>query len=149
MEIQSIKTEIREIFDPIASMLGLHSYSECSRSNTEFSVAYLAEKVGLELNIDLSDFFIYALLIRPTGGDIPVGYQDDSGRRQKVYLQEALKEVGVDIQEITLKLQRMGGDCQNCSGMLAVLSELIKENWEVLVEERQRWFGSENEKDKS
>ena len=93
----------------------------------------MSKDIGLELNVDLADFFIYALLFRPAKGGIAVGYYDVSGRRQQIYVQEALSKMGIDVQDITKKLQQMGGDYRNCHDMLDLLKHMIESNWSTLV----------------
>lgn len=139
-DIQSIKSQIDGSLRPLADRLGLHTLLESKRSHTVFSIAFASEDLGLELNVDLADFFIYALLFKPSGGEVPVGNQDASGNRQKIYVQEALKQLGVDISGATQKLQQLGGDHRNCSEMLALIRELVEDHWAVLEAERLRWF---------
>jgi hypothetical protein len=141
METRDIKRQIRNVFDPLAQKFGLLGFCESNLSNTGFSIAYFCCEMGLELNVDLSDFFIYALLYKPSGQEIPVGYEDASGNRQKIYLQEALKELAIDVGKAKRRLQQLGGDYQNCSEMLTILQRLVEENWHQLISERHRWFG--------
>ncbi|WP_281184373.1 hypothetical protein [Trichlorobacter lovleyi] len=140
MEIVDIKQKVNKVFSPVMQKLGLHNFCESDRTTTLFSLAYFSEEVGLELSVDLSDFYIYVLLFKPDGKNIPIGYTDSAGHRQKIYLQEALKILSIDIESINKKLQKLGGNYQNCSEMLAILKVVVEENWELLVSERNRWF---------
>lgn len=139
--IQDIKSQIHELFDPLAEKLGLHTFFESEQSQTVFSIAFASDDLGLELNVDLADFFVYAMLFRPVGTVLPIGYQDSFGNRQKLYVQEALKELGVEIGDTTHRLQQLGGDRRNCSGMLVIIKEMVEVNWSALKADRARLFG--------
>lgn len=141
MTTDEIKIQIRDAFDPLAQKFGLSEYSECEQSNAAFSIAYMSDVIGIELNVDLSDFFIYALIFKSMGKIIPVGYEAELGCRQKIYIQEALKELAVDVGSTTKALQQLGGDYRNCAEMLEILKDIVEENWQLLVSEHHRWFG--------
>ena len=96
MELKQIKRQIRSVFDPFLIKLGLYKLNESTLSHTQFSIAYYDDRIGIELSVDLSDFFIYALLFKPEENKVPIGYQDKYGDRKKLYFQEALKELSID-----------------------------------------------------
>jgi hypothetical protein len=141
MTTDEIKIQINDIFSPLAQKLGLLGYTENDRSNTTFSIAYISAAIGIELNVDLSDFFIYALLFKPEGKTIPVGYESESGGRQKIYIQEALKVLSVDARSETQALQSLAGNYHNCAEILEILKNLIEKNWNTLISEHDRLFG--------
>lgn len=109
-------------------------------SHTQLSIAYSDDRIGLELSIDLSDFFIYALIFKPVGDHVPVGYHDGSGRRHKLYLQQALKELSIDVSKETKRLQELSGNFKNCGEMVLVLSSLIHQYWASVSKQPDRWF---------
>lgn len=139
-EIHNIRSQIVELFGPLAKTLGLHTYMERKLSNTVFSIGYASGKLGIELNVDLADFFIYAILFKPAENEIPVSPHDSAGNKQKIYVQEALKELGVEISMPTQRLQQLGGDYRNCHEMLVVINDMIENYWENLETEQNRWF---------
>lgn len=141
MEVKDIKQQIRDVFDPLANKLGLLGPNESKLSHTQFALAYSDERIGIELSIDLSDFFIYALLFIPREDEVPIGYQDSSGYRQKLYLQEALKELSIDCAQETKRLQGLGGNYKNCEEMALELSHLIDKHWTIVYSQHNRWFG--------
>ena len=140
MEISELKKQIREIFDPLAARLGLKGPVEFSLSSSDFHFGYSTEAIGVELTVDMSDFFIYALIYKPTGNCIPIGYNDQTGRRQKLYLQEALKDLSIQTNKETEALQKLAGDYLNCLKMTGILARLLEQNWPQLSSNSQRWF---------
>ncbi len=109
METTELIRQVRHIFDPLSEKLEFGEPLEDRQNNTSFSVAYPGTEVGLQLFIDVSDFFIYALLFKPSVTGLPIGYRDDQGTRQKLYLQEALSELSIDGKAETLALQKLWG----------------------------------------
>lgn len=140
MKVEEIKKQIRDIFNPLAAKIGLIGPDEYVLSNTQLSFAYSCDKIGLELSIDLSDFFIYALLYKPSHEGIPKGYFDKKGVRQKLYFQEALKEISIDCIQETKELQKLGGNYKNCAEMALKLSNLIGQHWAIINSQHDRWF---------
>jgi len=140
VEIEDIKRQIRDVFDPLAKNLGLQGPYESTLSHTQLSIAYCNDSIGIELSIDLSDFFIYALLYKPVGDQVPIGYQDRSGCRHKLYLQEALKELSIEFSKETKMLQKLGGNYKNCGEMALALSSFIGKHWESVNAQPGRWF---------
>ena len=140
MEIRDIKTAIRLRFDPLAHSLGLKGPNERVHNNVSFSFGYFADDIGLELRIELSDFFIYALIFKAEQGEIPSGYKNNLGERQKLYFQEALKELSLGGEMETKELQRLGGDHRNCEEMASKLAGLIKDKWASIYAQKKRLF---------
>ena len=140
MEIIDIKKQIRQVFDPLANRLSLRGPIEMSLGATDLHFGYLTEAIGVEITVDMSDFFVYALIFRPEENTIPIGYNDSNGVRQKLYLQQALKELGIDVNKETLALQRLGGDWRNCDRMIEILAKLVDENWTQISLNPKRFF---------
>jgi len=134
VEVQDIRTQIHAVLDPLFKRLGLLECFEYRQAETVFSILFQSKDIGLEVNVDLADFFIYTLLFKPKGSEIP-DYEDE------IYVQEALDQIGVDIKAVTQKLQQLGGDYRNCSKMLAIIKEIIEAHWSTLLAKRNRWFG--------
>jgi|GEM_PF-4493556 len=140
MEIAEIKQQIRKVFDPLAIRLGLDGPIELSLSPTDAHLGYTSEAIGLEVVVDIGDFFIYALLFRPTGDGLPLGYNDETGKRQKLYIQQALKELSIDVSRETEGLQKLGGDYRNCQEMAEKLAHLVEHYWPDMSQNPARWF---------
>ena len=140
MEITDIKKQIRQVFDPLANRLSLRGPIEMSLGSMDFHFGYLTEAIGIEIRVDMSDFFVYALVFRPEDNAIPIGYEDGNGVRQKLYLQKALKELGIDVNKETLALQRLGGDWRNCNKMTEILAKLVDEYWTQISMNSKRLF---------
>jgi len=140
MEVDEIKLIIRSIFDPIARKIGLEGPYEEVHSNFSFSFGYFSNDVGIEVRVDMSDFFIYLLLFKTRQKKIPIGYKDHTGHRQKLYFQEALKELSLGGETETKELQRLGGDFRNCEKMASLLANLLKEKWSLVVSQKTKLF---------
>lgn len=132
MENIEIVKQIKDVFDPIAKKLGMSELKTLQHTNTELSFGYLATDIGLEISIDLNYFFIFALIFKANSGEIPVGYEDKIGNLQKIYIQNALKKIGIDNSNETKELQKLGGNYLNCSAMVKILSKLFENNWSAI-----------------
>ncbi len=133
MEIGDIEQQVKIVLDPMASRLGLRGPIRRVFTHTSLSIAYMSSDLGVEINIDLSDFFLYALLFKATGQEIPAGYEDENGRQQKVYLQHALERLGCDVTGATQALQKLAGDHRNCESMARIISDMLEPNWLLLT----------------
>jgi hypothetical protein len=140
MEVSELKQEIRNVFDPLANKLGLTGPVDMSLASTDFNLSYSTQEIGLELTVDMGDFFIYALIFRPEGSAPPIGYHDENGRRQKMYLQNALEELKIDVSIETRALQKLGGNFENCDEMTRILARLVQQYWLQISSNTERWF---------
>lgn len=132
MEMSAIQEAIREVFDPVAARLGFVGPEDVSVVSYELNLAYRGQTIGLQLDVTFGPFFIFVLLCRLTPGkDFPVGYDDESGRRQKVHLQHALEELSVDVAKERRELRRLARarDSRNCREMAGILARLLEDNW--------------------
>jgi len=140
MDKSELKSKVRAVFDAVAHELCLVSRREQDVSNTVFEIQYFSPDVGIEVSVDMADFFIYLLIGKPDVQGLPASYYDDRGCRCKLYVQEALKMLGVDVRTVTRQLHLLGGDVGNCDEMLQVLRGLLKSNWSLLIRHVDRWF---------
>jgi hypothetical protein len=140
MEITDIKQQVKEVFDPLAIRLGLNGPIELSLTPTNFHLGYTSHTIGLEIEVEMIDFFVYALLFRPNGNEIPLGYDDENGKRQKLYIQQALKELSIDVNRETHSIQKLGGDYRNCPQMAERLARLVGQYWPELSQNPALWF---------
>jgi hypothetical protein len=132
MEISDIVKLVRNEFDPVASKLGLGG-PLVDDSGRELSLAYFGEGIGLEIAVDMYEFFVFALVFRANGHSVPRGYEDDKGKRQKFYVQEVLSKLGLSNEGIDGRLQRMRGKWSNCTAMASALAELVEKNWSQIA----------------
>jgi hypothetical protein len=140
MEIQNIREQVREVFDPLTKRLGLNGPIQSSQTSSSFHLGYTSKTIGLEIEVETLDFFIYALLYRPSGDILPVGYNDKTGKRQKLYIQQALKELAIDVSQETCVIQKLGGDYHNCRKVAEMLARLIEQHWQKLSQNSAQWF---------
>ena len=140
MEVSNIKQQVRDVFDPLAIRLGLNVFVELSQTSTNFHLGYANQRIGLEIEVEMLDFFIYGLLFRPCGSVLPIGYTDSDGKRQKLYVQQALKELSINTNQETHTIQKLGGDYRNCREMAEILARLIEQHWQELSNKPAQWF---------
>lgn len=140
MEVSDLKKEVEAVFNPAAVKLNLAGPAESSLASTEFSLFYFGDSLGVQVSVDMSQFFIHVLLFRPEGGVLPIGYFDARGKTQKVYLQVGLKSLFINIERETRTLQKLGGDYRNCTTMAKLLADLVVRHWPQLLENAPRWF---------
>ncbi|HEY9161832.1 MAG TPA: hypothetical protein VIS94_12220 [Desulfomonilia bacterium] len=141
MESSEILNQVRVVFDPLAKSLGLQGPIVMALGYTTILVGYHNNAVGLEIEIDLSDFFLFALIYRSKENKIPIGYNDDKGLRQKIFIQDALKMLSIDIAKETKTLQKLGGDYHNCTQMAEILAKIISQYWNNIVTFAPQLFG--------
>jgi hypothetical protein len=143
VDTKDIISLVEGVFDPVASRLNLTGPIEQSISNTECSIAYMSADLGLEIQIDLGDFFLYSLLFRPTGKEIPTGYDNNAGQRRKIYVQHALESLGLNPSGATKSLQELGGKVANCEAMAKIIAGFVESNWSELERHKSLLFSRE------
>lgn len=124
-------------FDKLAVSLGLDQRTNSGAIHTR-SFAWFSSELGFELQIDTHQFFIFLLIVCPVDGVIPVGMDDFQGRRFKLYLHQALDDLG-SAHELRA-LQKMGNNVENCDEMLRILTQLLENHWRQILANRHRWF---------
>jgi len=113
------------------------------KKNMYFTLGYFGNSLGLEVNVDLSPFFIFALVFRDgSGPNIPVGYVDSTGARQVRYVQDAMEILGLPYEKEDKELKRLGGDWENCEAMVSILAQLVMSSWSQLCNNSDRLFPS-------
>ena len=140
MEVAELKQEVRAVFDPLAIRFSLSGPTEASLATTEFSFGYVAHDLGIQIAVDMCDFFIYVLLFRPVGAEIPLGYTDANGRTQKLYLQQALKSLSINTEQETQALRKLAGNHLNCTAMATILARLLERHWPMLLANVEKWL---------
>jgi hypothetical protein len=140
MEVAELKREVRDVFDPLAVRLNLSGPVETSMATTEFSLGYMGHTLGIQVSVDMSQFFIHVLLFRPSDDKIPIGYTDIDGRTQKVYLQQALKTVSISTEQETQALRKLAGNYMNCTSMAKILADLVEHHWPLISGNVTKWF---------
>ncbi len=139
MENTEIIKQVRDVFDPVAKRLGLRGPKVSALTNIDLHFAYVGDEIGIKVELDLFNFFVFVLLFRAKGPAIPVGYEDASGKRQLWYLQDVLKQLGIDITKEEKELQRLGGDYRNCSAMAEIQARWLVEHWPAIRSQLNTW----------
>ncbi len=142
MDVEQAVQIAGSVFDPLAQRLRLRGPHRTSYSHSVVSLSYQTEGIGLEIEIDMFSFFMFVLLFRPQGDAPPVGYRDDRGRRQTLYLQEALRELGIDTAQEDDLLRQLKGNAGHCEAMATTLAAMVERTWEAVSASPSRWFGS-------
>jgi hypothetical protein len=140
MEVSELKREVRAVFDPLATRLNLSGPTETSLATTEFSLGYIAHNLGIQVAVDMGQFFIHILLFRPVNGEMPVGYTGPDGKTQKLYLQQALKNLSIGTEKETQALRKLAGNHLNCTSMAKILAALVERHWPLLSTNGGKWF---------
>jgi len=131
---------VRRHFDDVALGLGLRG-PLLKRANTYFDLAYFHGEIGLEVLVELADFFIYALVFRSSSdGVVPAEYTDDGGRRQKMHVQHVLDHLGIPHDEEDARLKRLGGSYRNCDEMARCVADLVERAWPHLAARSEQLF---------
>lgn len=140
MEVAELKRAVRAVFDPVATRLNLSGPVESSLATTEFSLGYMAHNLGIQIAVDMGQFFIHVLLFRPANDEIPVGYTGPDGNIQKIYLQQALKKLSINTEQETQTLRKCAGNHMNCTSMAKILADLLERHWPILSDNAEKWF---------
>jgi hypothetical protein len=131
---------IRCEFDPVAEELHL-SGPVLEKENMYFTHGYFGDPLGLEVDVDLSPFFVFALVFRDgSGSSMPVGYVDSSGTRQIRYIQEAMEILRLPYEAEDAELKRLGGNWDNCQAMVSILAQLVRRSWSQLCTNSDKLF---------
>lgn len=140
MEVAELKRAVRAVFDPVATRLNLSGPVESSLATTEFSLSYMTHNLGIQVAVDMSQFFIHVLLFRHANNEMPVGYTGPDGSIQKIYLQQALKKLSIGTEQETQALRKCAGNHRNCTSMAKILADLLERHWLVLSDNVQKWL---------
>lgn len=139
MTNEDIQNIVVKHFEFLVHDLGFSGPKIISR-NVDFSIGYLSNSIGVEIQAELIGFFIFVLLFEPAGDDIPIGYTNPAGKVQKRHLQEILAELSVIKSPGIKELQELGGDDRNCDLLAEKLSALLRNNWARIMANRDQLF---------
>jgi hypothetical protein len=145
MDMQDLIAEVRSLFDPVAARLGLGSGVATRSRHSDFSVVYLGSPIGLQIEVEAAEPFIGALAFRPRDGACPVGYEDDSGRRQKMYIQTAAQVLGQNLTAQNATIRKIESDRRNPQRIVQVaqlLAPMTERLWSLLVAGHTKLFPS-------
>jgi hypothetical protein len=139
LSIEDIKKEIVSNFGFLSQDFRLYG-PQIIDFNTSFSVGYFAKDIGVEIQVDLPNFFIYILIFLNSDNTIPFGYTSFTGKRQKRHLQHILKKLNI-IDNVCIKdITILGGDYRNYSLLSKKLSRLLRDNWPVILAKGKTLF---------
>jgi hypothetical protein len=133
MEISELRRNIKSKFDLIASKNGAEDIEGKQISKNIIKFGYIIKGCGIEIQIELDDFFIFLLFFRVNGKEIPLGYEDQGGRPQKMYIHQVLNKLGVDHKTETKEMQKLRGDDINWEAMANILVKLLEDNLAQIV----------------
>ena len=139
MDTLGIQREVRAVFDPVAKQLGLRGPIVSPTTQTDFRLTYSGDEIGVEADVELTEFGIYVMLFRAKGRPLPVNYTDEAGRRQLWYLEEVLKHLGIDVSQETKELQGLARDYHNCTRMAELEASLLVEHWAAITSKVDEW----------
>jgi len=78
--------------------------------NRGVDIYYLAEKIGLQIEIDWNEYNVFVLVVLLSGGKIPGGYYMDQGLRRRIHLEKALKELKIQDQRPNIIIDKRNKD---------------------------------------
>lgn len=139
MTTEDIIQTVLENFDFLIRELDFGN-PDITRHNISFSIAYIRDDLGVEIQVELSQFFIFVLLFKPCGNKVPIGYKDSLGITQKRYLQEILLQLSVITSLEIKEIQQLGKDYRNCDALASKLSNLLRKNWENIMVHKEHLF---------
>lgn len=131
---------VRRTFDLVSLKLALRG-PKLKRDNMSFSLGYFGKSVGYEVVVDLLPFHVFVLPFRMSDhDDVPIGYIDASGVRQKRYLQDSLARLRINYEKEDRELRQLGGNWDNCEKLAGILAELLNKNWHAISENEGELF---------
>lgn len=139
MTTQEILQILREKFDSAAKDLGFKGSVE-SVSPFAVSLVFFGSHISLEIQVDLRDFFLFGYLFRGSGPKIPRGYVDDHNKRQRMHIQEAIKELKLGPDDVTKRMQKLAGKADNCEALAELLLMLVERYWREIEADCSRIF---------
>ncbi len=132
--VSEVVLVVRAVFDPLAEELALRG-PELKMSNTRFRLFYLGELIGLEIAVEVSEFYIFALPFRVTAdGGAPRGFIDFASSSPILYLHQVLDRLNLPYETERMQLRRLRGDCRNASRFATILANLVRRSWPKIVE---------------
>ena len=140
MEVTELKNKIIDLVDPVFRGLGLSGPFEYSIASTDLHLAYMSDDVGLEIIIEMADFFVFAMIFHPKEKTVPIGYHDESGRRQKLYLQQALNKLSANGSSYNEQMSAFRVDSKNYKEFISLVINIIEQNWLAIVENKSCLF---------
>ena len=56
------------------------------------TIAYLGQEIGVELEIDFRDMYIFVLIVRLSNGKLPSGYFVSNGKVNRIHLEKVIND---------------------------------------------------------
>jgi hypothetical protein len=104
------------------------------RRNTSFSLVYVGPNLGLEVLVEVDNFFAYAMPFRPVAGrPPPEGLLGRGGTVRQMYLQEALDRLRIPHHREQAYMRSLAGGHRNGRQMLEVIAMLVDNHWPALL----------------
>ncbi len=139
MTTEDVINTVLENFDFLIRELDFGN-PDITRHNTYFSIAYIRDDLGIEIQVELMQFFIYVLLFKPCENKASIAYKDSLGITQKRHLQEILLQLSVITSPEIKEIQQLGENYRNCDALASKLSNLLRKNWENIMTHKKHLF---------
>ncbi len=135
MENHEICDKVKAIFDPAAMKLKLGRGTRTTR-HAGYSISYPGEPYGLEIEIDLMDFFIMPLVYhcnQTRQQALPTYRDPDTQKRHKDFLERIAERIELNMKNDFEKIRQMKGDHLQCEQISLELARLIESCWHVIA----------------
>ncbi len=141
---QKFKEEVDNVFYPLAKRLGLTNKGSSNFVSNELTIGYFNDEIGFQVSVDLNYFFVFLFVFKPKNNTMQLGYADDKGFRQNVYIDDVLKELGIGCSNENKKLKELGGDHKNFLLMSDILTKMLEDNWDKIVANKNTIFAKKS-----
>jgi hypothetical protein len=117
-------------------------------SNFQARISYLAENIGIELELDWREMSVFVLIVRLESGKLPNGYYVSESDRKvcRIHLQRVLYNLGYRDEEINTKgfyKKRKKREFPSFEGMKSMLekeSALLKKTIDLIIIKQESLF---------
>lgn len=100
------------------------------------------DELGVQFTVDWRDPYVFSLIWSPSESRCPVGYKSADGRTVKMYVQEALRRLNVDVSGFNGRMLSLRGRREKLDDMMELSLDLLENYFEKLNDERLTLFES-------
>jgi hypothetical protein len=119
-------------------------------NNWQSRISYLADNIGIDVELDWRDMWVFVLIVRLESGKLPNGYyvSETDGKICRIHLQKALYNLGYRDEQINAercykKQKKKKQKSPSVEGMQAQLesdSNLLKKTIDLIVSKQESIF---------
>jgi len=119
-------------------------------NNLQSRVSYLAENIGIEVELDWRDMWVFVLIVRLESGKLPNGYyvSNTDGKICRIHLQKVLYNLGyrdeqINAERIYKKQKKKKQKPPSVEGMQSQLeadSNLLKKTIDLIISKQESIF---------